>query len=121
MAAAVVADAPLTGGGGADQTRRDNEQTYISHHCGTPPRSQRGETNQFPLNFEVAVHGDIFAIVEKLGLRDDFTPEMDQAFGVGLKLFSEVMLENKGNPMFEAFLPHFGQFMKTLKRGIAPA
>ncbi|MEN9492558.1 MAG: hypothetical protein RJA63_3007 [Pseudomonadota bacterium] len=70
-----------------------------------------------PLQFEVGNHDDIIAIVEKLRTRDDFTEETAAAFGVGLKLFSEVMLESKGNPLFSSFRPHFAQFMKNLKRG----
>jgi len=32
-----------------------------------------------------------------------------------LKLFSEVMLENKGHDLFSEFQPHFVDFMKKLK------
>ncbi len=32
--------------------------------------------------------------------------------------FSEVMLEHKDHPLFEEFLPQFGQFMKNLKQHV---
>ena len=70
-----------------------------------------------PLQFEVGNHDDVFAIVERLRARGDFSSEAAAAFGVGLKLFSEVMLEDKGNPLFSEFRPHFAQFMKVLKKG----
>jgi hypothetical protein len=69
-----------------------------------------------PLQFEMANHDDIMVIIEWLRNRDDFTQEMAAPFGVGLKLFSEVMLENKGHPLFTPFMPHFIQFMKELKK-----
>jgi hypothetical protein len=37
---------------------------------------------------------------------------------VGLKLFGETLLENKDLPLFKDFMPHFGQFMKTLKQTV---
>ncbi len=70
-----------------------------------------------PLQFETGNHDDIIAIVERLRTRGDFTDESAAAFGLGLKLFGEVMLTDKNNPLFTEFRPHFAQFMKTLKTG----
>jgi hypothetical protein len=70
-----------------------------------------------PLKFEVENHDDIIAIVERLRRRGDFSEDAAAALGVGLKLFSEVMLEDKANPLFSSFRPHFSQFMKDLKKG----
>lgn len=69
-----------------------------------------------PLQFEAGNHDDIFAVVEKIRLRSDLPAESATAFAVGLKLFSEVMLENKHSPLFSEFMPHFGEFMKHLKK-----
>ena len=68
-----------------------------------------------PLQFEVGNHDDIVVIVEKLRNRGDFSEDAAAAFGVGIKLFSEVMLENRENPLFSSLRPHFAQFMKQLK------
>ena len=73
-----------------------------------------------PLQFEVGNHDDIYAIVERMRQRDDFDRDTATAFGVGLKLFGEVMLENKEHPLFADFKTHFGQFMKNLKKGKQP-
>lgn len=70
-----------------------------------------------PLQFEIGNHDDIFAVVERLRSRSDLDKETASALGVGLKLFGEVMLENKNHQLFADFLPHFGQFMKNLKKG----
>ncbi len=84
---------------------------HLADAGGNPSQYER------PLQFEVANHDDIFAIVERLRQRSDFTERDAMAFGVGLKLFSETMLENKDNPLFSSFKPHFMEFMKELKKG----
>lgn len=71
-----------------------------------------------PLRFEARNHDDIFAIVQKMRGREDMDEESATAFAVGLKLFSEVMLEHKENPLFADFMPAFVNFMKEMKKGI---
>jgi len=79
-----------------------------------PPATQ-------PLSFEAGNHDDILAIVARMRQRGDL-PEADAtAFAVGLKLFSEVMLQHRGLPLFADFAPHFKAFMQALKRGPAAA
>ena len=36
-------------------------------------------------------------------------------FGLGLKMFSEVIITNQDKDFFKAFVPGFGTFMKELK------
>ncbi len=72
-------------------------------------------TYDAPLVFETGNHDDIFKIVGLMTSRDDLTAEQATSLAVGLKLFSEVMLENKGHELFKDFQPHFLGFMKTLK------
>ena len=79
--------------------------------------AQGAASTHAPLQFEVGNHDDIIAIVERLRNRGDFSQESAAAFGLGIKLFSEVMLEDKENPLFSSFRPHFAQFMKELKAG----
>ena len=71
------------------------------------------------LRFEARNHDDILSIVERMRQRGEFPSDTAAAFAVGLKLFGEVMLENKENPLFVAFRPHFAEFMKHLKSGPA--
>ena len=78
----------------------------------------KGQPSNYSENieFNVGNHDDIFEIVERLKKADFFDDETTKSFGVGLKLFSEVMLENRDHPLFQEFLPQFGQFMKNLKQ-----
>ena len=68
-----------------------------------------------PLIFEVSNHDDIFQIVQRMLALDDFDDSSAKSLAVGLKLFSEVMLEHKDHPLFSSFQPQFSQFMKELK------
>ena len=68
-----------------------------------------------PLVFETANHDDILAIVERFRARGDFKDDQATALAVGLKLFGEVMLKNRSNPLFEELAPAFGEFMKRVK------
>lgn len=79
----------------------------------------KGEPSAYdaPLRFEAGNHDDVFAIVERMRARNDLAPDAATAQAVGLKLFSEVMLEHRGHPLFADFAPHFRDFMKTLKQG----
>jgi hypothetical protein len=68
------------------------------------------------LELDFTNHDEIFGIIERLQATDPFG-NFSQAteFAIGLKLFSEVMLKNRNNPLFEELLPVFGNFMKRLK------
>lgn len=66
------------------------------------------------LEFETESHEDILAIVEKLKSHPDLKEDA-AAFGIGLKLFSGVMMKQKDNPMFKNLMPAFKDFMKSLK------
>ncbi|MFC4656152.1 DUF3861 domain-containing protein [Rheinheimera marina] len=70
------------------------------------------------LQFDCQNHDDIFAILAiskgQLGLEE----AEHQALIVGLKLFSEVMMQHRKDELFKEFLPHFKQFMGQLKRTV---
>ncbi|WOE41699.1 DUF3861 domain-containing protein [Acinetobacter chinensis] len=70
------------------------------------------------LEFNTGNHDDIFVVLQKLQQAELFNERTTQSFAVGLKLFSEVMLENKNHELFQDFLPQFGQFMKHLKQQV---
>jgi hypothetical protein len=68
------------------------------------------------IEFEFENHDNIFSIIEKTQARNLFADKGQKIeFALGLKLFSEVMLKSKDNPLFEELRPAFGQFMKKLK------
>lgn len=68
------------------------------------------------ISFEFENHDDIFSILESGRVNIHFNNNADSTeFLIGLKLFSEVMLRHKNNPLFEDFRPAFMDFMKKLK------
>ena len=68
------------------------------------------------LELDFTNHDEIFEILEKLQAKDPFDDqELAAEFAIGLKLFSEVMIKNRSNPLFEELGPAFGSFMKRLK------
>ncbi|MDZ7899226.1 MAG: DUF3861 domain-containing protein [Arcicella sp.] len=69
-----------------------------------------------PIEIEFGNHDNIFMIIDRMKKRNRFNTEQDSVeFAIGLKLFSEVMLKNKDNPLFEDFRPAFGDLMKKIK------
>ena len=68
------------------------------------------------LQFNAYNHDDIFKVLGFIQNSKMLDDESAKAFAVGLKLFGEVMLENKELPLFKNFMPQFIEFMKTLKQ-----
>ena len=67
------------------------------------------------LEFKTKSHDNLFEIVEKLKHHPELIDLDVASLGVGLKLFTGVMLKNKELPLFKKLLPHFKEFMKELK------
>ena len=68
------------------------------------------------LQLDFTNHDEIFETVERLRLKELFNDqELAAEFANGLKLFSEVMIKNRSNPLFAELSPAFGSFMKRLK------
>ena len=53
----------------------------------------------------------------EVGENSPLADEAHAAFAVGLKLFSEVMMENRKHPLFEPLRDSFKAFMIGLKKG----
>lgn len=61
-------------------------------------------------------HDEIFGIIEKIKNKNIFEdPNEATQFALGLKLFTEVKLKNRKNPLFEELNEVFPIFMKKLK------
>lgn len=69
-----------------------------------------------PLQFEARNHDDLYAIVDRIKAKGLFDAQEATAFAIGLKLFREVMLHNRGSEVFRELDPHMGEFMKALKK-----
>ncbi len=67
--------------------------------------------------FEFENHDNIFDIIKKIKQKNIFNnKDHGIEFAVGLKLFSEIMLRYRYNPLFDELKPAFGEFMKKLKK-----
>ncbi|WP_029269828.1 DUF3861 domain-containing protein [Flavobacterium sp. KJJ] len=76
-----------------------------------------GETEpaqELELNFDN--HDEIFTIIERMKYKNLFdTPEEATQFALGLKLFGEIKLKHRKNPLFDELNEVFPVFMKKLK------
>ena len=68
------------------------------------------------LSFEAANHDDILGIVERMRTRLPFDGDTIASLGVGLKLFSEVTLMQRNDPMFAMIRPALSEFVRGLKQ-----
>lgn len=68
--------------------------------------------SETPLVFHVENHDDILALARRIGTEGD----KGFAFLLGLKLLGETLLDDKTNPLYQDFRPHFGEFVKRLKQ-----
>lgn len=89
-----------------------NHYKITLEHTSNP----KGDELQQPVNIEFDNHDNLFNIINILIEKNHFN-DVNQSveFAIGLKLFSEVMLRNKTNPLFEEMLPVFKEFMGKLK------
>ncbi len=68
------------------------------------------------LSFEAANHDDILGIVERMRARLPFDGDTVASLGIGLKLFSQVALMQRDDPMFATIRPALGEFLRGLKQ-----
>jgi hypothetical protein len=82
----------------------------------TPVTHAQGEAvKAAPLVFSARNHDDLFAIVERIKSRGLLNNDDSAAFAVGLKLFSEIILENRDQPFFKELSAPMGEMMKMIK------
>ncbi len=79
-------------------------------------RLKDGSQGTKSLHIEFDNHDDLFAVIAAVKSKKLFENEqMASEFSLGLKLFTEVILKNKENPLFADFRPAMMEFMKKLK------
>lgn len=78
---------------------------------------EQQQTSQ-ALSFETENHDDIFNILNKVDGKFGFSDEQTKSFIIGLKLFGEVIMQERKHPLFEELAPQFRQFMHKLKSGV---
>ena len=92
--------------------KKNNRYKILLHEIELKDGTQTGKS----IEFEFENHDNIFSLIEMTKDSDRFENKTDNTeFILGLKLFSEVMIRNRNNPLFEDFAPSFKEFMKKLK------
>lgn len=74
-----------------------------------------------PLQFAVGNHDDLFNIIERVQASQLADPDTAAALALGMKLFGEVMLAHRKDPLFEQLQPAFREFIGAFKERIAAA
>lgn len=68
------------------------------------------------LGIEFTNHDEIFGIIERIKDKNIFENDSEATqFALGLKLFSEINLKHRKNPLFDELNDVFPVFMKKLK------
>lgn len=91
---------------------RGHRYRVTIEHLGTP---RDGMEKQPELVFEAVNHDEIIAIVQRIRAGGHYAEDEAASLGIGLKLFSEVMLKRKDDPLFQALRPAFSSFIGGLK------
>lgn len=73
------------------------------------------------LTFDATNHDEIIQLVERVKSRGILPDNEAAAFTLGLKLFGEILLRHRQEPLFAELYPHFGAFMKRLKSDASQA
>lgn len=95
--------------------KKHNKYRITLEHLHSPKDLGLNET----IDFEFENHDEIFSIIERIRENNPFDNENQAVeFALGLKLFSEVMIKNRDNELFEELMPVFGSFMKKLKASV---
>lgn len=67
------------------------------------------------LQFEVDNHDDILGIAERVRAKNWLKESDANSLAVGVKLFTEVLLKNRSEPLFKELQPAITKFMAGLK------
>lgn len=67
------------------------------------------------VTFEAYNHDDLFSIVERMKSRGLWDDDTAAQLAIGFKMFSEVALHHRNDPLFEPLMPHIKEFIGRLK------
>ncbi|AIY42827.1 hypothetical protein LT85_3669 [Collimonas arenae] len=91
---------------------REHRYRITLEHLATP---KQGEPTHAAINFEAGNHDDLFAIIDKVRSKGQFDADTAASLPLGLKLFTEVMLKNRSNPLFAEINQPMRDFIGKLK------
>jgi len=91
---------------------REHRYRITLEHLATP---KQGEPVNAAISFETGNHDDLFTIVDKVRSKGQFDADTAASLALGLKLFTEVMLKNRSNPLFADINQPMRDFIQKLK------
>jgi len=68
-----------------------------------------------PLSFEAGNHDDIFEIIARVRAAGRFEHDEAAALALGMKLFSEVMLAHRDDPLFAPIAAAYREYIAAFK------
>ena len=71
-----------------------------------------------PLSFEAGNHDDLFVIIERVRAAGLADADQAAALALGMKLFGEVMLAHRKDPLFAPLQPAFREFIDAFKQRV---
>lgn len=74
-----------------------------------------------PVSFETGDHDDLFKIIHSVQNAQLFEEDTTTALALGMKLFSEVMLQHRKDPLFEPLTADYRDYMGNFKKHIQEA
>lgn len=74
-----------------------------------------------PLQLEMQDHENLFNAIETIKQKSGLAPQIATRLAVGVRLFGTTLLQERKNPLFADFFPHFKAFMQDLKKTIKNA
>ncbi|MCP3732589.1 DUF3861 domain-containing protein [Sphingomonas sp. MG17] len=77
--------------------------------------TDNGDTEKRRLVFDTVNHDDIFSVIDRIAAKSVLPADETAEFAVGLKLFGEIMLRHRGDPLFQELLGQVGAFIRKLK------
>ena len=91
---------------------RQHRYRVTVEHLESP---QEGAALHPPLAFEAANHDEILGLAERVRGRLELPGEEATALAIGMKLFGEVMLAHRDDPLFAELRPAWRAFIGSLK------
>jgi hypothetical protein len=80
-----------------------------------------GPEKHEPLSFDTYNHDDLFEIIHNVQVAEMFDADTSAALALGMKLFSEVMLKHRDDPMFEPLLGAYRDYITLFKQRVKNA
>ncbi|MEC4723142.1 DUF3861 domain-containing protein [Noviherbaspirillum sp. CPCC 100848] len=72
-----------------------------------------------PLSFHADNHDDLFDIIQRVQQADMFDADTSAALALGMKLFSEVMLKHRQDPLFAPILGAYRDYITAFKQRVS--